>query len=76
MRKNTAVLHCKPSKSEKVHALDASEVMDNGEISYPSYDGCLWSSHPRVFIKLDDKGEALCPYCGSLYQLQKQAIKE
>ncbi len=27
----------------------------------------LWDSHPRVFLPVEEKGEALCPYCGTLY---------
>jgi len=30
----------------------------------------LWSSHPRVFLELDAKGEAMCPYCGTRYRLK------
>lgn len=30
----------------------------------------LWDSHPRVFLPLEEKGEALCPYCGTLYKLK------
>ncbi|MDP2788191.1 MAG: zinc-finger domain-containing protein [Pseudomonadota bacterium] len=30
----------------------------------------LWSGHPRVFIPVREKGEACCPYCGTLYKLQ------
>jgi uncharacterized Zn-finger protein len=29
----------------------------------------LWSSHPRVYLDLDDAGEAMCPYCGTRYRL-------
>ncbi len=29
----------------------------------------LWNSHPRVFLPIDSKGEARCPYCGTLYRL-------
>lgn len=32
----------------------------------------LWDSHPRVFLALDDKGEATCPYCGALYVVKDQ----
>ena len=31
----------------------------------------LWDSHPRVYIPLDDKTEATCPYCGAVYKLTK-----
>jgi uncharacterized Zn-finger protein len=30
----------------------------------------LWNSHPRVFLPIEDTGEALCPYCGTLYALK------
>jgi uncharacterized Zn-finger protein len=29
----------------------------------------LWSSHPRVYLVLDDRGETRCPYCGTSYKL-------
>ena len=31
----------------------------------------LWSSHPKVFLELNDVGVAKCPYCGTRYQLQE-----
>ncbi|MEW5787734.1 MAG: zinc-finger domain-containing protein [Pseudomonadota bacterium] len=27
-----------------------------------------WCSHPRVFLDVAQKGQALCPYCGTLYK--------
>ena len=33
----------------------------------------LWNSHPRVFLPIEDKGEVLCPYCGTLYRLKPGA---
>jgi uncharacterized Zn-finger protein len=32
-----------------------------------------WSSHPRVYLELDDHGAAKCPYCGTQYQLKAGA---
>ena len=29
----------------------------------------LWNSHPRVFLPIEDTGEAVCPYCGARYTL-------
>jgi uncharacterized Zn-finger protein len=29
-----------------------------------------WSSHPRVFLDMDEHGEAKCPYCGTEYRLK------
>jgi len=31
----------------------------------------LWNSHPRVFLQIEEKGEATCPYCGAKYLLKK-----
>lgn len=33
----------------------------------------LWNSHPRVFLPIETWGEALCPYCGTLYELKTQS---
>ncbi|MGB8338596.1 MAG: zinc-finger domain-containing protein [Burkholderiales bacterium] len=30
----------------------------------------LWNTHPRVFLPIEQTGEALCPYCGTRYKLQ------
>lgn len=34
----------------------------------------LWNSHPRVYLPIEQKGEALCPYCGTLYKLKGGAL--
>ena len=34
----------------------------------------LWNSHPRVFLPIEDTGEALCPYCGTHYVLKGGAV--
>ncbi len=34
----------------------------------PTADMSLWNSHPRVFIAVEQTGEARCPYCGTLYK--------
>ena len=30
----------------------------------------LWNAHPRVFLPVEKTGEALCPYCGTMYRLK------
>lgn len=32
----------------------------------------LWNAHPRVFLPIEQTGEALCPYCGTRYTLEGQ----
>lgn len=36
----------------------------------------LWNSHPRVFLPIEDAGEALCPYCGTLYILKDKVLEK
>ena len=35
----------------------------------PTSDAALWDAHPRVYLDVEDMGEILCPYCGTLYTL-------
>ena len=30
----------------------------------------LWNTHPRVYLPIEKRGEALCPYCGTTYRLK------
>jgi uncharacterized Zn-finger protein len=30
----------------------------------------LWNSHPRVYLPIEDTGQARCPYCGAIFTLQ------
>ncbi len=27
----------------------------------------LWNSHPKVFLPIEETGEAKCPYCGAQF---------
>ncbi len=29
-----------------------------------------WNAHPRVYLPIEARGDALCPYCGTLYRLK------
>ena len=35
----------------------------------PMPDMTKWNAHPRVFLALDENGEARCPYCSTRYKL-------
>ena len=35
----------------------------------PMPDMQKWNAHPRVFLVLDEHGEARCPYCSTQYKL-------
>ena len=34
----------------------------------------IWSSHPRVYLPLEQHGEGKCPYCGTVYRLKPGAV--
>ena len=36
----------------------------------------LWNAHPRVFLPIEETGEALCPYCGTRYKLIRSVNSE
>lgn len=35
----------------------------------PLPDMSLWNSHPRVFLPIEETGQAKCPYCGAEFVL-------
>lgn len=41
-------------------------------IHCPMENTTLWNSHPRVYLPIEDTGEARCPYCGALYVLKDE----
>jgi uncharacterized Zn-finger protein len=36
----------------------------------PSPGMPVWNHHPRVFLDLAKTGQAMCPYCGTVYRLR------
>ena len=41
-------------------------------LSCPMPGMYLWNSHPKVFLPLEETGEAKCPYCGAQYHLKAE----
>ncbi len=37
----------------------------------PLDEHSLWNTHPRVFLPIEETGEAVCPYCGTEYVLKE-----
>ena len=35
----------------------------------------LWNSHPKVFLPIEQTGEAKCPYCGARYELARESAQ-
>lgn len=43
---------------------------DDLPLHCPTPEMALWNAHPRVFLPIEDTGEALCPYCGTIFTLR------
>jgi uncharacterized Zn-finger protein len=39
-------------------------------LSCPMPGMYLWNSHPKVYLPVEETGEAKCPYCGAEYYLE------
>lgn len=42
---------------------------DDMPLSCPMPGMYLWNSHPKVYLPIEETGEAKCPYCGAGYFL-------
>jgi uncharacterized Zn-finger protein len=52
--------------SERVVEISAEEL----PLQCPTAEQMVWNAHPRVFLPIEESGEALCPYCGTRYVLK------
>jgi uncharacterized Zn-finger protein len=41
-------------------------------LSCPMPGMSLWNSHPRVFLPIEQTGQAMCPYCGASFTLSRR----
>lgn len=56
-----------PSENtRRVIEVDASQL----PLRCPLPEHTAWNAHPRVFLPIEQTGEAVCPYCGTLYKLR------
>jgi len=39
-------------------------------LSCPQPNQKIWNAHPRVYLPIEESGEATCPYCGTHYVLK------
>lgn len=58
------------------HSVKASKTIqvspEQASVCCPPKDQHSWNMHPRVYLELDKKGYADCPYCGNRFQRQPQ----
>ena len=59
------------TSEEKLIAANAQHrygvLPDDIPLSCPMPGMYLWNSHPRVYLPIQETGEAKCPYCGAQY---------
>ena len=55
-----------PTPQDDVILISASDL----PLYCPGPKAPLWSMHPRVYIEIQKKGDAICPYCSAHYQLK------
>lgn len=57
--------------SQTLHTAREVEVTEKDlPLHCPLPTESVWNAHPRVFLPIEEKGEARCPYCGTLYRLK------
>lgn len=66
--------HAAPNKTKESSATAPSRrevTAKDLPLHCPTPDMSQWDSHPRVFLPIQETGEARCPYCGTLYTLKQ-----
>jgi uncharacterized Zn-finger protein len=56
---------CQPANTHQTYYVSRRDL----PVSCPMPDMCLWNSHPRVYLPLEETGAVRCPYCSALYIL-------
>jgi uncharacterized Zn-finger protein len=58
------------SEPKALVEVTAKDMSGPGVVFCPNPKMPLWSNHPRVFLDVASAGEAMCPYCGTVYRLK------
>ena len=64
-RHGTVQDELKPANSKKVYRVSRSSL----PLHCPTAETYLWNSHPKVYLPIEETGEAKCPYCSASYEL-------
>jgi len=56
-----------PANAEHRYAVRQQDL----PLSCPMPGMYLWNSHPKVYLPVQETGEAKCPYCGAVYYLEQ-----
>ena len=55
------------ANAENQYLVSASDL----PLSCPMPGMSLWNSHPKVYLPIEDTGQAQCPYCGAQFNLSE-----
>ena len=55
----------KPASTDKVVKVTARDL----PLHCPPPESSLWNSHPKVYLPIEETGEAKGPYCSASYEL-------
>ena len=66
-RAGTVEQNLTPANAEDRYSIRQRDL----PLSCPMPGMYLWNSHPKVFLPVEETGEAKCPYCGAEYYLEK-----
>jgi uncharacterized Zn-finger protein len=53
------------SNAQKVYRVSRKDL----PLHCPTPETYLWNSHPKVYLPIEETGEAKCPYCSTSYEL-------
>jgi len=67
---NQKIAQQKPRQANAVKRYEITQA--DLPLHCPMDNTTLWNSHPRVYLPIEDSGEARCPYCGALYVLKDE----
>lgn len=55
----------KAPNAEKLYQVSRKDL----PLHCPLPESYLWNSHPKVYLPIEETGEAKCPYCSASYKL-------
>lgn len=55
----------KAPNAEKLYRVNRKDL----PLHCPLPESYLWNSHPKVYLPIEETGEAKCPYCSASYEL-------
>lgn len=71
VRHGTVDEDLRPANAEKLYRVTRKDL----PLHCPLSESYLWNSHPKVFLPIEETGEAKCPYCSASYVLAEEAVE-